>query len=1821
MAVGVLWLLALVMVVPASATSYVYDVNGRVIAVTNDAGESARYVYDIMGNIVRVDRLAAGELALFAFTPERGIGGMQVTLKGHGFSTEPTANAVRFAGTPATVLRASGSELVVLVPADAVTGTITVTVGTQSVTSSTDFIVDQTARVPQIESISPQIASAGTQVTVTGQQLYPIAHQTTARIGTRAGIIGTAQNTQLNFVVPTLAASGKVSVSTPYGMATSEQDLVVLPPGVNAADIASVQRITPDAPARSFATQTTGQQVALLVDAAVGEYLDVQFSQIATSGFYYTLYDPSNRAVRSGMVYAHDPTLLLPPAASGGTHLLLLRPETAAASWNLAIERSRRILPGEASVSVSTSALGQKKRLIFSAAVEQRFGIGYENVVTSDGNGFSSYVMQRDVSVTSNYCYPSYVGCGMNVRATQAGTHAIVLSPTSNQTIQAKVTLSEDLRHALQREVPLDLVVPRRGQNARLYFTAQAGESLALQVMGQASQPAGKYANYGVYKPDGSLLTSFNVLTHQLVNLPSLPASGEYFVFVDPDEAVELSSRVLLSAGVGNGGQVGGDSGEHVTTAGGQSVYFTFDVTEVDQRLGVGISDLVINEGSYVVAYVYAPDGGSVGSAVCYQSSSGCDINVRATKVGRYSVVVQPTYATQTMAFRSWVSNDLQTVMTPELPVQLDIARRGQNARLYIDAQAGETLAVMIAGQSTLPSARSVYYQLYTPEGTLLTSNYVTGSEVLRMASAPKTGRYMVFVDPQEGAMLQSRVTLTAGQQTAMAIDGAVGEFIAPIAGHPVYFTFDTTVPDQRLGLGFSDMQVSTGSYFSAYIYGPDGNSVTGLTCYPSQVTCAVNLRAIAVGRYSVVVTPQAADQLIRFTATLSNDLYLPLVREQPLAMSIPRLGQNARLTFTAQAGENLALQITGQSASDTSSVPYTLYRPDGSYQTSVSPLTHEQLPMISLPQSGEYFLFVDPYYGATVQARVLLTAGNGGGPVVDEDPAEVTTTVGGQATFATFEVDEVDQRLGIGLSDLLLSSGSYASLYVYRPSGGIVASTTCYASYPGCELNLRAPEAGTYGLVVLPQSHDQTLAYTLTLSNDLYRTVPRETPITFNLARRGQNGRLLIAARAGETLGLQISGQTSVPAGNYVNYQLYMPDGTWLTSRTTADSDTVNMPTLPVSGDYLVFVDPYYGAAMSAQLLLTTGEGSGSEVDGGSGDFATQPGQPSYMTFQASAGEQLGLGISDLALSTGSYFSVTIYQPGGASLTSTTCYGYNDGCQLNINAPTTGTYSMVTVPQSPSQTATFKATLSRDLRLNLERNTPLALDLARRGQKARLSFTGEAGEMLALQVTGQTTVPTNRSVYYQVYRPDGSWLTSFSSTSYGSTPLRLPVAGTYQVLVETNYGESASGRVTLTQGGAVAADGVPGQLATTGGGEAAHATFQASAGQNLSLGLHALTVSSGSYVSVAIYRPDGAHQASTTCYAYNDGCKLALQASQAGTYAVVVTPQLADQTFAHTLSVSTDRVGVLQPDQPLALAVTRRGQNARLSFDGQAGQWLSVQLAGLETLPASRYIYYQVYRPDGSYFGGSSTTTHGAIRMEALPTSGVYTVVVESSYGETFQARLTLASGSSALEVDGAAAQGSTDLGGQEVFLAFDAVQGQRLGVGLSSTAISSDSYFVAMLYSPDARSSSAICYPQYGGCDLEMTATASGVYRIYLQPVSGTQKITYTATVSTDLQAPLVRNAPLPVSLARAGQNGLFSFEGHAGESPRLAFSDVVPGQTNGSAYVSFIGLDGYALTAINIYDDYEWQLPALSATGTYRIWVNPTYGSTLNTALTLQ
>lgn len=1812
-------LLALMLALPVSATSYVYDANGRLIAVTNDAGESARYVYDVMGNIQKVDRLAADQLALFSVTPGRGVSGMQVRLQGHAFSANAGANLVRFSGVTAAVLTASSSELVVIVPVGAVTGPVSVTVGAQTATSSTDFIVDQNARTPRIDGISPQVASAGTTIKVTGESLFPVAYQTTARIGTRAGVIGAAQNAELDFVVPAFAASGKVSVSTPYGMAVSTQDLFVLPSGIAAANIASFRRIAPDAPASAFSISTTGQQVAILVDAGAGEHLDAQFSEISAGNLGYTLYDPSNRQVVSGTVNTGNPTVLLPPAASVGTYLLLIKPAQGPANWNLAIERSRKIAPGDESVQLTTSIAGQRKRFVFSAATDQRLGLGLEELAVSSGTVMFASVTSRDTTVVSSTCYVRDGGCELNIRATQSAMHAIAFSPnTATQTFQAKVSLSNDMRLPLQREVPLDLVVPRRGQNARLFFSAQAGESLALQVMSQTTLPTGRIVNYAVYKPDGTLLTSANATTHQLLNLPSVPQSGEYFVFVDGDYGATSSSRVLLSEGSTGGGQVGGDAGEFETQSGGQSIYFNFTVSEVDQRVGVGISDLVLNSGAYVNVNVYRPDGASVGSSICYATNGGCDVNVRAPMVGRYSVIVKPINAAQTMRLNAWVSNDLQAVMPRETPVQLVIPRRGQNARLKFNAEAGEYLAVQIAGQSSSGNA-NVSYTVYKPDGTELTKVSTTAFENLRMMKLPASGEYLIFVDPYYGAAMQSRVLLTAGNGGDAIVDGSVDKVATDVGGQATFTTFEVDEVDQRIGIGISDLLVSSGAYATVNIYRPNGSSVVSSICYQSYNGCDLNLRAPEAGTYGMVVTPQNATQILDYALTVSNDLHRTLPRETTIAFDVPRRGQNARLTFNAQAGETLGLQIAGQSTLPAArAVSYQVYKPDGTSLTSRGVTNFDTLNLPTLPASGDYMVFVDPKYGAAVTAQLRLTTGEGTGTEIDGPPGEFSTTQPGQPTYMTFQA-AAGEQLSLGISDLVVSNGTYVNVNVYRPGGASAASTNCYVSNPGCALNISAVDGGTYSVVTTPQSASQTAQFKATLSRDLRLTLARNEPLDLVMPRRGQRARLSFVGRAGDALALQVAGQSTFPAGRTVYYRVYKPDGTALKSMSATSFGALELR-LPAVGTYQVLVETNYGETVSGRITLA--ESAVQPVDGGHDEVETSVGgQSMHSTFQATAGEKLGVGIYDLAVSSGSYVSVEVYRPDGTSAVRNSCYRSYNGCRLAVSTTQTGIYSVAVTPQSGTQTMSYKHVVSRDLVGVLTRNQPLDLVVSRRGQAARLTFTGEAGDALALQVAGQSTFPSARATYYRVYKPDGSSLKSFSATAFGAQELRLPVDGTYQVLVETSYGETLSSRMTLAQGEAQPVNGQPGEIQTNVGGQSVHATFQATSGQRLGVGIFDLLVSSGSYASVEVYRPDGTSAVSTTCYQSSQGCKLPVTATQSGTYSIVVTPQSATQTLSYKLAVSQELTGVLARDQPLDLVISRRGQNARLTFAGQAGQWLSLQIAGQTTVPAARAIHYRVYRPDATQLTSVTATAYDALRLPALPATGEYTVLVDPGQGEAVQSQLTLASGASTLALDGGQAAVSTEVGGQEIFLAFNATAGQRVGIGLRDIQLSSGTYFNAETYHPDGSIVTAACYAQYGGCEMDVTANADGVYRLFVKPQGSTQKIQLTATASTDVQASLERNVLFPLSLARPGQNGWIGFEGASGESLSLQMTDHTTQPSGGNISYVIYKPDGTSLTSANINSSRVLQLPTLTASGTYRIRVNPNYGMPFDVGLTLK
>jgi len=84
---------------------------------------------------------AGDDLTITSFTPTHGRAGTSVTINGTNFSATKSNDAVHFGSASATVASATTTQIVTVVPTDAVTGHITVDVSGKSVVSAGNFAV------------------------------------------------------------------------------------------------------------------------------------------------------------------------------------------------------------------------------------------------------------------------------------------------------------------------------------------------------------------------------------------------------------------------------------------------------------------------------------------------------------------------------------------------------------------------------------------------------------------------------------------------------------------------------------------------------------------------------------------------------------------------------------------------------------------------------------------------------------------------------------------------------------------------------------------------------------------------------------------------------------------------------------------------------------------------------------------------------------------------------------------------------------------------------------------------------------------------------------------------------------------------------------------------------------------------------------------------------------------------------------------------------------------------------------------------------------------------------------------------------------------------------------------------------------------------------------------------------------------------------------------------------------------------------------------------------------------------------------------------
>jgi hypothetical protein len=171
---------------------------------------------------VAVTPAEAATPVISGFSPLSGAPGTVVSVTGNGFTGGVAGvSAVSFNNVATTFNVSNDQHLTATVPVGATTGRIRVTTSDGVGMSLTDFVV---LASPTISSFSPSSGAPGTAVTINGTNFIGVNG---VRFNGTSATFNFVSNTQVMSSVPAGATTGKITVTTASGTATSGPNFTV----------------------------------------------------------------------------------------------------------------------------------------------------------------------------------------------------------------------------------------------------------------------------------------------------------------------------------------------------------------------------------------------------------------------------------------------------------------------------------------------------------------------------------------------------------------------------------------------------------------------------------------------------------------------------------------------------------------------------------------------------------------------------------------------------------------------------------------------------------------------------------------------------------------------------------------------------------------------------------------------------------------------------------------------------------------------------------------------------------------------------------------------------------------------------------------------------------------------------------------------------------------------------------------------------------------------------------------------------------------------------------------------------------------------------------------------------------------------------------------------------------------------------------------------------------------------------------------------------------------------------------------------------------
>jgi RHS repeat-associated protein len=809
---------------PAGPRDFFYDAAGQLVA-TSDGSEVAVNRYDDTGNLLRTERIPAAQTTIFALVPARGPVGTKVEIQGTGFSATAGANEVTVDGVAAPVTAATTNRLSLQVPEGTSDGVVRVTVGDATATSPKPFLVAPGAPVPAITALSTDRGNRNDLVTISGSGFDPVAARNVVMFHRTVARVVEASITSLTVRVPDAAASGRVTVRTPGGMATSAGDFLIAPRGFVMRDLVYAGRLTKDGPAIT-ATIPAGKSALLLVDGTAGERLNIKSSNntipVRSALWMYTPYggnfgrgslgDPID--IWAGAPLSQD----LPAMPATGTYAMVVKPNDGeSGSVSLAVSTTLAgltLTKNGAGVPFQITVPQQAAVFPFTAAANESLSLGLTELSEPTNHFVVTITAPDNTSVTWNAALAEYLPT-MVYQAKTAGTYRLSVTFGPNELGFAKVWLSSVIdgptlgingAEALMR-------IERPGQSVRLPFNGTTGQNLQLgyseNLLQQNDRPY--YPGALLQEPDGVQVELPRNGYAEARSLPTLRKTGTHYLLITGWQAVG-TAKAWLSTAIEAGPLALNTRASVTIDRPGRDAYFDFDGV-AGQTVSAGSIDNSIP--GQVTLRLYRPNGSQVTSGRSFTVDSLPDtgryrlqVDPESPGIGRVNVFLAGPVDLGVMAFDT------------ALPAPITIP--GQKVIGRFTGQAGQRLSI----GTVTPAVMFLDVRVYTPDGRLWQTNFRDTRFGLDLPALPVDGEYRVEVRTFNQETTDLTVYLnTESDAGDFVVDGPNKTVAVPRPAQNVRMTFIANAGDQ-VDLNIVTLGLEGGGAFYYTLIGPDGKTL-----------------------------------------------------------------------------------------------------------------------------------------------------------------------------------------------------------------------------------------------------------------------------------------------------------------------------------------------------------------------------------------------------------------------------------------------------------------------------------------------------------------------------------------------------------------------------------------------------------------------------------------------------------------------------------------------------------------------------------------------------------------------------------------------------------------------------------------------------------------------------------------------------------------------------------------------------------------------------------------------------------------------------------